>query len=142
MKVTMFLAIALISIGLASITYALNKTLTIANSGNIHTTGVEAYWDEARTQPIVAIDWGWLSPNQNKTKTLYLFNPGNTAVTLTKTSGNYIPTQIQQYMTLSWSPDLTSLDPKISQATNLTLKVAENVPMIESYTFDIYLKVS
>lgn len=140
---TTIVATLLIIIGVTGIVYAVSKSLIVPNIGNVHTTGIEAYWDPECLDPCVLINWEWLSPGESCTKTLYLYNPGNTKVNITTIVSAHNPPEFADYMTLTWTPSLIDLLPQIPTETNVTLKIntdiANSTPPIETFEFDIII---
>jgi hypothetical protein len=114
-------------------------TLTIPNSINIYTSGIEAYWDDQKTQRVTTIDWGWMYPGNSSTRTLYLYNPGNNRLNITKTLINWNPSNASIYVTILWTPDLIQLESQLLTQTTITLTLSSSVAptMISHITFDI-----
>lgn len=134
-------AALLLIVGLCTLVYAIDKMLIIPNVGNVYTMGIEAYWDEAKTNPVTQIDWGTMYPGESKTNTIYLYNPGNTLIFISKTLSNWNPTDASLYITLTWNPDLASLDPQVLTQINITQTISSTIAetTIDHYSYDIVI---
>lgn len=134
-------AALLLIVGLCTLVYAIDKMLIIPNVGNVYTMGIEAYWDEAKTNPVTRIDWGTMYPGESKTNTIYLYNPGNTLIVISKTLSNWNPTDASLYITLTWNPDLASLDPQVLTQINITQTISSTIAetTIDHYSYDIVI---
>jgi hypothetical protein len=105
-----------------------------ATSGDIH---IETYWDNRCTERISSIDWGSLNPGTNKTVTLFLKNKGRTSVALSYYSSNWQPSEIANYLSLTWDYTGQSIEFKEVVQIIFTLYVSENAETIETFSFDI-----
>jgi len=134
-------AALLLVVGFCTLSYAINQMLIIPNTGNVYTMGIEAYWDEAKTSRVTQIDWGTMLPGESKTNTIYLYNPGNTLIFISKTLSNWNPANLSLYITVTWNPDLSSLNPHVLQQTNITETISSTIAstMIEHYSYDIVI---
>jgi hypothetical protein len=141
LKPTVLAGLLLILVGVAGLGYALDKIFVFSNNGNVYTTGVEVYWNANKTGLVTLIDWGFMYGGASNTKTLYLYNPGNLAVTLDKTVTNVNPANFSDYMTLEWTPDVTYLESKLVTQANLTLTIDPTIgnTTIDAFSFDIVI---
>jgi hypothetical protein len=119
----------------------LNQTLLpqgiIKNASAITTNKIGVYWDQNCTKPATSVNWGVLSPGDNKTITLYIRNEDNASLTLTITTINWNPEKAKQYLTLSCKQNNTSIEPQKTIKIQLTLQVKQNTKDIEDFSFDI-----
>lgn len=135
--------VLLIIIGVVGVTYALPKLLVIPNEVDVHTHGLMAYWDSERTEVVENITWGWLYPGNSSTKTMWLYNPGNTEVSIDKGTDTWNPPEAESLVTIAWSPDIISLEPHLATETNVTLTIATEWNMtITHFTFDLVLNAT
>jgi len=113
---------------------------TVPNTGNLIAVGVGVYWNSACTQNVTSIDWGFLSPGENKTVTVYIKNNGNVPITLNMTTTAWSPEQAQNYMALTWNREGSVLDvAALPLQTTLTLSVLSGISGIESFSFDMII---
>jgi hypothetical protein len=100
-------------------------------------SGVNAYSDEACTNPVTSIDWGTLSVGGTKNVTIYVRNEVSDPVTLEKTVTWYTA-NASTYITLSWDYKSQTLTASSVIRLVLTLAVALNIPAsIREFSFDL-----
>jgi hypothetical protein len=99
--------------------------------------GIETYWDSKCTQRVSSIEWGSLEPGTTKTVTLFLKNRGKNPVTLSYYVSDLQPTEIANYLTMTW--DYTGQAITFKEVTQVifTLCVSENAETIAAFSFDI-----
>ena len=125
----------------------LDRTFNIhvPSLGNIKTLGVEAYWDRNLENKTETIDWGTIQPGLSKNVTLYLQSISNTETTLYLNTTNWNPTNISDYMNLTWNYNGTPINPgEIIQVT-LTLSASSShsfvrypiINDVKEFSFDI-----
>jgi len=137
-KITLGTVLAIAVMGIVvSALGALVATRTISNSGNLKAIGVGVYWDSSCTNTVSSIDWGVLDPSATVTRTIYVRNEGNVAVTLSMTTGNWDPSSASSYITLIWSRGGYVLSAGSVVDAVLTLSVSSSISEITSFSFDI-----
>ena len=120
-----------------SATAYLVKTYTIQMQGNIYAIGVEVFWDSQCTNKCETVDWGWLHPGESKNITLYLRNSGNTPVTLTLSTENWLPAEAADYISLTWDREgYYMTEQTIACLFTLTVSDAIQNTTIQSFSFD------
>jgi hypothetical protein len=130
----------MISIFLSRIT-----NLSIPSVGHIRTIGVEAYWELDGENKTETVDWGTIFPGLSKNVTLYLKSVSNVETTLNLTAINWNPSNISDYLNLSWSYDGTLLEPGEVIQVTLTLSASPSNSLVQyliindvrSFDFDI-----
>ena len=112
----------------------------VPNSGNVKTVGVGVYWDNACTNNVTSIDWGFLEPGATVNKTVYIKNEGNTPMVLNMTIDNWNPASASENITLSWNREgyVLNTTAPVVQAI-LTLSVSPNISGVTSFSFDIII---
>lgn len=112
----------------------------VPNSGNVKTVGVGVYWDNACTNNVTSIDWGFLEPGATVNKTVYIKNEGNTPMVLNMTTDNWNPASASENITLSWNREgyVLNTTAPVVQAI-LTLSVSSNISGVTSFSFDIII---
>jgi len=112
-----------------------NKTL--GNSGSVKAIGVAVYWNSDGTNPVTSFNWGMLDPNSTKTQTCYIKNEGNSVLTLSMTTSNWVPLNAPQYMKLSWNLGGQTLSAGQTKQAIFTLQIFANVTGITNFSFDV-----
>lgn len=100
-------------------------------------TSIEIYWDNKCTKRVSSIDWGSLEPGTNKTVTLFIKNKGKNQVTLSYYTSNWNPSEIANYLNLTWDYTGQSIEFKEIIQIVFTLYVSENAEEIGTFSFDI-----
>jgi len=136
----------------AIISIWLSKTINfyVPSLGNIKTIGVEAYWDENLENKTEVIDWGTTWPGSSKNFTLYIRSISNTETTLLLNTTNWKPSNISEYMNLSWSYNGTTLYPSETIQVTLTLTASSSSNFllylitndVKEFSFDIIISAS
>jgi hypothetical protein len=98
--------------------------------------GIEVYWDKRCTNRVSSIDWGSLEPGTNKTATLFIKNKGKNQVTLSYYTSNWKPSEIADYINLTWDYTGQSIKFKETVQVVFTLYASENLETIENFSFD------
>jgi len=124
----------------AVVTGILTTSRTVGSSGTVKAINVEVYWDLGCTQVVDQIDWGILEPSDTPTKTVYVKNTGNAALTLSMTYSGWDPPEAGSYITLSWDKESSTVDPDGVTGAILTLSVSGSISDITTFTFDITIE--
>lgn len=111
----------------------------IESSGSVATFGVDATWDEEGTNPVEEVNWGEIEPGENISKSFYVLNNRTSTITLNLTTSDWIPPEAQDYITLEWDAESTSLGPSLSIYVTLTLRVDPNIEGITTFSFQIVI---
>ena len=114
-------------------------TLQLRGSGRIKTVGLKVYSDPGATLEVSAVDWGDIAPGGVSQVLLYLKSTSTVPTNLTLTTQNYDPSTAQNYMTLTWDYDGSTLQPGEIRAVRFTLAVAEAITGIVEFAFDIVI---
>ena len=94
----------------------------IQSKGKIKCINLEAYWDEECINPVMMVDWGLIGEGETVNQTLYLKNIGSTRCVISMYGNNWIPTNADEYFTLTWT------------GVNATLLVNE----VEEFTISLH----
>jgi hypothetical protein len=124
--VTLFLSAAI------SIILNNNTSITLPSIANLHTIGVKAYWDPNLQNQTSSIQWGTVYTGQSYNVTLYLHSISNvpTVLEMTVTNWTFIntnntiaagPAGSTPYLNLTWNYDNSTLNPKGTIRTTITL---------------------
>jgi hypothetical protein len=106
-------------------------------SNHIKTVGVEIYPDALANNPVNSIDWGVLIPGGNKSIECYLKNIGEADLILSLETTNWIPSEVSNYLTLTWNYDGQTLEVDETIQVKLILIVSEEIYGITGFFFDI-----
>jgi hypothetical protein len=133
------IALAATGIFLSLVTAGVIVTQTVPSNGTISAVNVGVYSDSQCTQNLTSISWGALYPGNSTTKTIYVKNTGTIPVTLTMTTGSWVPTTASSVLTLTWNRQNTVLDPNQSISAILTLTAASNTGSVTTFSFNIII---
>jgi hypothetical protein len=99
---------------------------------------IGVYSDSACTQTATSLNWGSLEPGDQATRTVYVKNNGNTAVSLSVSTTGWSPLNAQQWMTVSWNRQGETLQPNQSIQATITLTVSSSIDSgISNFNFDV-----
>ena len=162
-KRTLVLILAVASITLlisTGISILLTRTgnLSFPSLGNVKTYGVLAYWDANLQNQVDVLDWGTISVGSSANETIYLQSISTIDATLTLTKANLTfydaeavaiqpPTNMSDYMTLSWNYDGSVLAAGDDIQTTLTLSIEDDLTFIlylvenavDGFNFDVII---
>lgn len=110
---------------------------TVSNRASVRWSGMEVYWDYARTRPVSYIDWGAIDAGGSVSSTFFLYNSGTNPINVTVFTENWVPSDAENYMQLNWVMSDTIIYPKNLRGVTLTLSVSINITQIENFSFDI-----
>src|SRR3990170_4219073 len=134
------IAIAVTGLFLTLITAgALTTSQTVPSTGSITTVNVGVYNDAACTQNCTSIDWGTLPPGNSTTRTVYVKNTGTGSLTLSMTTANWVPSNANTYLTLTWNRANYVLNANTSVSATLTLTASASAGNITSFSFNIII---
>lgn len=134
---TTSLALTLFVILLAS--GAIVTTATVSSSRVISTANLGIYSDSACTQRITSINWGNILPSSSVTRTVYIKNTGNTALTLRMATTSWSPTAANGPITLSWNRENTVLNANQVTTATLTLRAQSSISGITTFSMSIVI---
>ena len=131
------IALAATGIFLSLVTAGLIATQTVPSNGTVTAVNVGVYSDSECTQNLTSISWGTLYPGNSTTRTIYVKNTGTLPVTLTMTSGSWVPTTANTVLTLTWNRQNTVLNAGQSTSATLTLAAASSTGSLTDFSFNI-----
>ncbi len=122
--VLLILVVVVITIVIsAAVSILLQRTtnLSVPSFGTIKTLGVEAYWDIDCENKTEEVKWGEILIGSSENVTFYVRSISNVEATLYLNATNWEPSNLSDYMNLSWNYNGTTVHPgEIIQVT-LTL---------------------
>ena len=132
--------------------------LSFPSLGNVKTQGVLAYWDASLENRVDVIDWGTIWAGSSADETIYLKSISTVDTTLSLTQANVTfydaaavaiqpPTNMSNYLPLSWNYDGSVLAPGDDLPVTLTTSVGDALEFIfyltdnavVSFSFDIVI---
>lgn len=151
--ISLVIIIAVITIAVSAVISILLSNIInihVPSLGTIKALGVEAYWDQTLENKTETINWGTIWPGSSKNFTLYIQSISNTETTLLLNTTNWKPTNISQYMNLSWNYNGTILYPGETIQVTLTLIASSSSNFllylitndVKEFSFDIIISVS
>ena len=106
---------------------SLSRSQSINSYGNIIAVNLGVYQDSACTVNATSIDWGVLDAGSSVTRSVYVKNTGNVAVTLSLAVSSWSPSIAGSYLAVVWDRQGAMLTAgQVVQAT-FTLAVSANV---------------
>jgi hypothetical protein len=133
----------LITSALIASTFALQTIYqNIPGSGSIKGLGVGVYLNQQCTNPASSVAFGLLEPGSSKDFPLYLRNEGNADLTLALTSDNWVPTEAEDYMTLTWNREGQQIGSGDVMSCVLTLSVSSEIQGITTFDLDIIISAT
>jgi hypothetical protein len=123
-----------------AVTFALmQRSYSINNLAQVKSVGVEVYADSELTVRLTEINWGSVEPDESKTFTAYIRNAGNTPLTLSLNTENWVPANASSVIHVSW--DYSSGTVEAWQAVMVTfeLRVDPAVTGIDTFSFTMMI---
>ena len=117
----------------------LMSSQTLQSSGTVTAVNVGVYSDSGCTQNCTSIDWGTIAPGNTTTRTVYVKNIGTLPITLSMTTGSWVPSNANTYISLSWNRGGTVLSVGQSTTATLTLSASSSAGNITSFSFNIVI---
>ena len=102
-------------------------------------TDIEIYWDKKGTNRVSSIVWGQLEPGTDKNVTLFIMNKDKNQTTLSYHTSNWQPSEIANYLSLTWDYAGQSIDFRETLQVVFTLSVSEDVKTTGNFSFDIII---
>ena len=124
-----------------AVSFAIYQWATqVRNVGIIRVIGVEVYRDEALTEILEIIEWGFIDPRENKTFPTWIKNTGNDAQKLTMWTENWNPRNGSDWISLTWNYESSWIPSRDSIPVLFTLSVDANITGITNFSFEIWVK--
>ena len=117
----------------------LMSSQTVQSGGTVNSVNVGVYLDSGCTQNCTTIDWGTITPGNAVTRTVYVKNTGTLPVTLSMTSGGWVPSNANTYLTLTWNRGGTVRAVGSSIQATLTLTASSSAGNLTSFSFNIII---
>ena len=115
----------------------LTTTQNVPASGTISAINLGVYSNAGCTVPLTSITFGMVTPGTQATQTLYLKNTGNIAENLTMTVNSWTPSNAGTYLTITWSPTLSTLAAGASTSATVTLTASSSAGALSTFNFNV-----
>jgi len=111
----------------------------IGTGGNIQSPpNIGVYQDFNGTSPVSYVDWGSIEPGLTRNVTIYIRNEGEVKVDLSLDTTDWKPTNISNYMNLTWDYNGAALFPSEIAQIELTLSSSSSSDFIRYLaTYDV-----
>ena len=113
----------------------LSVDVAIPSEARMAAVDVGVFWDITCTQNVTNVDWGTCEPQQNKTLTLYVKNTGESPITGSLNTSQWIPEQAADYISLDWDFGFEPLQAGMVRETDFILMVSCNITGVEEFYF-------
>jgi hypothetical protein len=82
-----------------------------------------------------------VEPGAVKNVTVYIRNEGNAPITLSLQTSNWNPSNVADYISLSWNYNGQTINANQVIAVTLSLSISSNIQGITLFSFDIIISV-
>lgn len=138
-NLTIIFAIALTGIIVSALAVGLLTAYQrVPSYGSVKAVNVCVYWDEACTESVTLIDWGFVEPGATYTREVWVKNIGNTRIELNMTVENWSPAIASNHITLSWDREEHILNATEPVKAILSLSVSTTITETDvvEFSFD------
>lgn len=137
-----YLAILFLTVTVAAAYSLLQVSIKIPAVGKVKGVNIQVYSDSQCSIVLVQIDWGLLSPGENKSFVCYLKSESTVNVVLILAAQDWNPTAAGQYIVLSWNREGFTLQPGQAAEAKLALYVSPSIAGVTSFSFTIIVTAS
>ena len=136
LQLAIFLALLLSTLTV----WSLRPRIPIPNVSAIETVGTfGVYWNSNCTTKVTSINWGNMTPGQEKTTTFYIRNEASSQMFLAGIDKNWNPTTAQSHIHFTFDSDNQKIQAGQTKKVTCTLTVSIETTNISNYSFDILL---
>lgn len=115
------------------------KTQILTASALETPKSVQAYWDPNCQNIVKSLEWGLLWPGTTQKFDIYLRNEGDKSVSLELITENWLPTDAEQNMALSWNYSGCPIYSNQVKNVKLELSVFPKIQGVTNFSFDIVI---
>lgn len=124
----------------SAVTFAvLNAQRTIPSTGLIVAVNVGVYSDAACTVNLTSIDWGSVYPGGSVSRTVYVKNTGNAALSLSMTTLAWSPANAAGQIVVTWDKENAALSSGQSTSAILTLSASQSISGVASFSVNVII---
>jgi len=136
LQLALFLALLLSTLTV----WSMRPRILISNVSAIETVGTfGVYWNSNCTTKVTSINWGNMTPGQEKTTLFYIRNEASSPMFLAGIDKNWNPTTAQSYIHFTFDSDDQKIQAGQTKKVTCTLTVSIEITNISNYSFDILL---
>jgi len=136
LQLAIFLALLLSTLTV----WSLRPRIPISNVSAIETVGTfGVYWNSNCTTKVTSINWGNMTPGQEKTATFYIRNEASSPMFLAGIDKNWNPPTAQSYIHFTFDSNDQKIQAGQTKKVTCTLTVSVEITNISNYSFDILL---
>jgi hypothetical protein len=119
----------------------LNVSRTIPSSGTVVVSNpnLAVFSDSQCTQALTSLDWGSVSSGSSVTKTIYIKNTGDVALTLSMTTSSWSPVAASDSMSILWDKQSSILAANQTTAAILRLSVSTSISGITAFSVNVVI---
>ena len=122
----------------SAVTFAvLQRSVSFPTSGMIIGVNVGVFADSGCTQNLTSVSWGSVYPGDSVSRTIYVKNTGNAAISLSMALSGWNPAVANGPLSIVWDREGVSLNPGLSISATLTLNVSPSVSGIADFGVNI-----
>jgi archaellum component FlaG (FlaF/FlaG flagellin family) len=103
--------------------------------GTITSVNVGLFLDQQATVNCTSMSWGGVYAGESASKSIYVKNTGNAALTLSMRIIDWIPESADGPVSMSWNRENYILDPGEVVEARLTLSISENADGISNFGY-------
>jgi archaellum component FlaG (FlaF/FlaG flagellin family) len=103
--------------------------------GTITSINVGLFLDQQTTVNCTSMSWGGVYAGESASKSIYVKNTGNAALTLSMRIIDWIPESADGPVSMSWNRENYILDPGEVVEARLTLSISENADGISNFGY-------
>jgi hypothetical protein len=124
----------------SAVTFAvMQRAYSISNFAQVKAVGVEVYVDPELTEHLTEINWGSVEPGESKTFNAYICNAGNSPITLSLDTENWVPTNTSSMIKVSWDYPGGTVDARQAVMVEFELHVDFAVSGIDTFSFTMVI---
>jgi len=137
--------VVLIAIGITSMFLIiataglLTNNQTVPSNGTIAGVNLGIYSDSLCTVTLTTVSWGTITPGTQVTQTIYVKNTGTISENFTMGTNTWVPSNANTYLTLTWSPTLSTLTAGASTSATLTLTASAGAGALSTFSCNIVI---
>jgi len=118
------------------------KPYYVESSASIVYYDTMLYEDSAKTKEVTSINWGELTPSENKTFNYYVVNHKKSNAVLFSSTSDWLPVEAQNFLLFEVTPLNSAFGAGELKPLNFTLRVSPDIANITTFSFNIILSMN
>jgi len=124
----------------SAVTFAvMHGSYSISNVAQVKAVGVEVYVNPELTVRLTEINWGSVEPGESKTFNAYIRNGGNSPMTLSLNTENWVPANASSMIQVIWDYSGGTVDAWQVVMVEFELRVDPSVIGIDTFSFTMVI---